>query len=512
MFDTTCKNILVRGVNWIGDSVMILPSLRALKEVVPKNKISLLIKPWVSPIFERNPNIDEIILYDDTHKGFLGKLKLSRLLNKKSFCSTILFQNAFDAALIAFLARIPERAGYNRDGRGFLLTTKVPVTENILKIHHIFYYLNLLKHIGLNAEYSRPYIYLADTERFYARDLLKDMKRPILGINPGATYGSAKRWLPERFAEVANWFIKDTGGSIVIFSGKNEIDIAQEIDKRILDNKLFLAGKTSLRDLIALISECDVFVTNDSGPLHISYAVRTPLVAIFGSTDPQLTGPPTDEHGMNHVVLSPDLPCSPCFERTCRNNDMQCMYEITSDDVYYGIKKVLPDKGAVFFDRDGTLCKDTGYLNTMNNLQIFPEVDQIALLAQKGFKCIGITNQSGIARKIVNEEFVKEVNNIFINTYGFDDFYYCPHHPDDRCPCRKPEPEMLLRAKLKHKIDLKKSYVVGDKEDDMLSAKTVGAKAVLVQTGEIQESQNSDFIAKNLTEAVKWILENEKSS
>ena len=129
------------------------------------------------------------------------------------------------------------------------------------------------------------------------------------------------------------------------------------------------------------------------------------------------------------------------------------------------------------------------------------------LLKEKGFKLIGITNQSGIAKGIVNEEFVKEINSVFIKQYGFDDFYYCPHNPDDHCPCRKPEPEMLLRARVKHRIDLKKSFVVGDKEADMLLAEAVGAKGILVQTGEAKESQYADFIAKDLKEAVDWILE-----
>jgi heptosyltransferase-2 len=512
MFDKSCKNLLVRGVNWIGDSVMTLPALRALRKAMPETKISLLVKPWVSPLFEKNPNIDEIITYSDKYKGIMGEIKLSRMLNKKKFCGAILFQNAFDAALITFLAGIKERAGYNRDGRGPLLTTAVPVPKDKRKVHQINYYLNLLEQLGINAKYSDPYIYLTLDERLQARKFLQDMKRPIVGINPGATYGSAKRWLPKRFAEIANWFIKDTGGSVVIFGAKSEIDKADEIYKnmnpefRNSDSILSMAGKTSLREIISLISECDVFVTNDSGPLHIAYAVGTPMVAIFGSTDPELTGPPPGANENSNMVITPDLSCSPCFERTCKNNDMGCMYAITSDDVYYGIKKILPDKPAVFFDRDGTLCRDVGYLNKYDDLHIFNDIDIVKLLKERGFKLIGVTNQSGIARGIVDEGFVKEVNNIFIKQYGFDDFYYCPHHPDDHCLCRKPEPKMLLRARAEHRIDLKKSYVIGDKEADMLLSKAVGAKGILVQTGEAKDSQHADFIAKDLKEAVNWIL------
>jgi heptosyltransferase-2 len=136
----------------------------------------------------------------------------------------------------------------------------------------------------------------------------------------------------------------------------------------------------------------------------------------------------------------------------------------------------------------------------------------IKQLKEKGMQLIGISNQSGIARGIVDEGFVKDVNNMFMKQYGFDDFYYCPHHPDEHCPCRKPEPEMLLRARAQHGINLKKSYVVGDKEADILLAKAVGAKGILVQTGKLKESQDADFIAKNLTEAVNWIIKQNNRS
>ena len=182
------------------------------------------------------------------------------------------------------------------------------------------------------------------------------------------------------------------------------------------------------------------------------------------------------------------------------------MYAITSDDVYLALKQILPEHRAVFFDRDGTLCKEVGYLNNFDNFTIFPEIDHVRLLREKGFKLIGVTNQSGVAKGIIKEEFVQDMNKIFIERYGFDDFYYCPHHPDEHCPSRKPEPRMLLRARAKHRIDLKKSYVVGDKETDILLAKAVSAKGILVKTGKDKESPDADYEAKNLKDAVDFII------
>lgn len=519
MTDKT-KNILIRGVNWIGDAVMTMPAIRALRKAYPDSKISLFVKIGVAPLFEKDPNIDEIILYSDEFKGIRGKIKLSRIVRQKKFSQAILLQNAFDAALIPILSGIPERIGYSRDGRGFLLTNAIPIDKKILSLHHIDYYLNLLNSIGIETPYRKPWIYLALEERLWAKKQLNDLKRPIIGINPGATYGSAKRWIPERFAEVAYRIITELAGSIVLFGSPREAEISDEIVKNLKSmspssiprySLLLMAGKTNLRELASLISECDVFVTNDSGPMHLSYAVGTPLVAIFGSTDPNLTGPLNvkaqgSKLKVHDIVIKKDIECSPCFGRECRRGDLACMEAISADEVFDALKKLIPKHKAVFFDRDGTLCRDVGYLNKYDDFQIFAEIDNVELLKERGFKLIGVSNQSGIARGIVEEDFVNEINEIFIKRYNFDGFYYCPHHPDEHCPCRKPEPQMLLRARVEHGIDLKKSYVVGDKDDDMLLAKAVGAKGVLVLTGQHKESSYADFVAKDLKEVVDFIV------
>jgi len=510
MIDKSCKNLLVRGVNWIGDAVMTLPALKALRKGLPDAKISLLVKPWVAPLFENNPDINEIITYEDRHQGLTGKLRLSSELKKKEFCASLLFQNAFDGALIAFLSRISSRIGYNRDYRGLLLTDAVPFDNDDRKIHHVHYYLSLIKKAGIDSEYSLPYIYLSLEERLRARDALKNLNRPVIGINPGATYGSTKRWPPENFADVSKRIISEIGGSVVIFGSKDEAVIAEEIERILgyqpsaISRQLNLSGKTNLRELASLISECDILLTNDSGPMHIGYAVGTPLIAIFGSTDPALTGP----LGKGNIVIKKNAECSPCFKRKCDKQEIACMNAITPDEVFDAVKQLAPKSRAVFFDRDGTLCEDAGYLNKFADLKIFKQAEEVRLLKQAGFKLIGISNQSGIARGLVDENFTEEVNNIFINQYGFDNFYYCPHHPDEHCSCRKPEPAMILNARAEYNIDLKKSYIIGDKEADMLLAKAAGAKAILVLTGQGKESSNADYTAKDLKEAVEWILKN----
>jgi heptosyltransferase-2 len=161
---------------------------------------------------------------------------------------------------------------------------------------------------------------------------------------------------------------------------------------------------------------------------------------------------------------------------------------------------------AVFLDRDGTLCEDVGYLSRWDDFKVFPDIIELNSLKSKDYKLIGITNQSGVERGIVGEDFVREVNSVFTERYGFDGFYYCPHHPDKGCSCRKPRPGMALRARDEHGLDLSASYVVGDKEADMLLARAIGARGVLVLTGEAKESESADYVARDLKEAVAWIL------
>jgi len=503
------ENILIRGVNWIGDAVITLPAIRAIRRAFPGARISLLVRPWVYEIFRRNPYIDEIILYDT------GRLKLVKELRKRRFDMAILLQNAFDAALITWLAGIPERIGYKRDMRGPLLTHAVPVEKSTEKRHQVYYYLDLLSSIGIKAEDEQPYLHLLYEEREHARGILKeafgdDNESPVIGINPGATYGPAKRWPAGRFAELASRIIKEFNARIVIFGDESELSIADEIVQKIKSRTpdsesqiLDMSGKTDLRELASLISACDVFVTNDTGPMHIASALLVPTVAIFGSTDHRATAP----FGEGHRVITKNLTCSPCLKRECPEGHLRCMTEITVDEVLNAIKDGLPVNRAVFLDRDGTLIEDRHYLNSFDGLRILEGVKEgLAQLRSRGLKLIGITNQSGIARGIVDESFIRESNKYLMSELGMDDFYYCPHHPDEHCPCRKPEPMMILKARLRHRINLRRSFVIGDRESDIMLARQVGAKGILI----CQDipSTSAHFVAKSIKEAVEWISKN----
>jgi heptosyltransferase-2 len=165
---------------------------------------------------------------------------------------------------------------------------------------------------------------------------------------------------------------------------------------------------------------------------------------------------------------------------------------------------------AVFFDRDGTLCAEADYLARWEDFRVFDEIGELGRLKELGFKIIGITNQSGIARGIVEESFVRGVSDFFVREHGFDAFYHCPHHPEEGCSCRKPSTGMIELAAREFDLDIKASYMIGDRELDVLTARRAGAVGILVRTGYEGESAEADFTAENLREAVDYIVGAEK--
>lgn len=501
------KRLLVRGANWIGDAVMSMPALFAIRKALPGHKISLLVKPWVAELFAKDPAIDEIIQYEKVHRDIRGKIRLGMELKKKGFDSVIFFQNTLHMSIISFISRIPERIGYARD-MGFLLTRPVPYGAEEKKKHHRQNFLNLLKMAGIDAEPADrdPWIHLYMEERTQARTLLQDLPRPVIGLYPGAAFESSVGWPPEYFGKLALKIIKDLGGSAVIFGSKKDTEAVGEINEIVNSNIISFVGAGS-RQNASLLSECDAFVSGDSGLMHMAYAVGTPVLALFGPTDPKLTGPPE-----GNIVIRKDLKCSPCLEPGCKKKDPVCMGDIKVSEVFESLEHLLPSKKAVFFDRDGTLCEDMNYLSNWKDLRLLNGIEEMKALKARNLMLVGASNQSGIGRGIVDEGFVKEVNRFFINEHGFHAFYYCPHLPGENCSCRKPSPGMLVRARRELGIDLRNSYMVGDKESDMLAASAVGARGIFIRNLNNNVPVSAWKAVDSLKDAVRTIIEAEKGT
>ena len=327
----------MRATNWVGDAVMSLPALHALRAAFPRAHISILARPWVAGLYGCEPFCDEVIPYE-AGKGWreLGtKTRIAVSLRDRQFDCAILFQNAFEAAALAWMARIPVRIGYDRDARGRLLTHAVPVPKpGEIPVHQRFYYLELLKRAGLISSYPLDAEIRLRASESAAQDgrarlAGAGLSAPFLGVSPGAAFGNAKRWLPERFAESAVKLARHRGSSVAIFGSKDETAVGEQVAREIEQAGVpvrNLAGKTSLPEFIEMAAACELFLTNDSGSMHIASALGVPTVVVFGPTDEIATGPA----GRRNAVLREPVECSPCHRRECPI-DHRCMTHVTAD-------------------------------------------------------------------------------------------------------------------------------------------------------------------------------------
>jgi heptosyltransferase-2 len=322
------SRILVRATNWVGDAVMSLPALQAIRGRFPTAHIAILAKPWVADLYAREAIADEVILYGAKSIWLTGVD-----LRRRHFDCAILLQNAFEAGWIAWLAGIPTRIGYNRDGRGLLLTRAVTVPKRgEIPGHQRFYYLELLRRAGLIEA-------LPESGAIRLERRTGAAPKRVIGVSPGAAYGTAKRWPPERFAEAAGMLATRRGASILLFGSQSERPLCEEIAHLLNGHAVTnYAGQTTLAQFIDLAAGCELFLTNDSGAMHIASALGVPTVAIFGATDDAATGP-TGAHA--RVVRVP-VECSPCLLRECPI-DHRCMTRLSAERVAQEALHLLVD-------------------------------------------------------------------------------------------------------------------------------------------------------------------------
>jgi heptosyltransferase II len=321
--------ILIRATNWVGDAIMALPALRAVRSRFPNAEITILARPYVAAIYKNQQVCDNMMFVDDKN-DLVDELRAQR------FDLALLLQNAFEAAWIAWRAGITERIGYARDGRSLLLTRAVAVPKlGEIPAHEQYYYLELLRRAGwLDSLPSESFIKLnvpEDSRQHAEEFLLSARVQPgslRIAIGAGASYGSAKCWPPDRFAALANRLQAQAQADVILFGTSTEASVSSAIAAGMSHPPIDLTGKTSIDDLPALLSQCHLFIGNDSGAMHVAAAVGLPVVAVFGPTDPFGTAPVTP-----HCSVVQEKPhCSPCFLRRCPT-DHRCMTRVTPDAV-----------------------------------------------------------------------------------------------------------------------------------------------------------------------------------
>ncbi len=327
------QGVLVRAPNWIGDAVMATPTLTALRAGWPHTRIAVLGRAGITEVLAGHPAIDEVVIDDHRgrHQGLAGRWRLASEIRGRGFDAALLLPNSFDAAVVVALARVPTRVGYRTDGRGPLLTHALPPSPSPLP-HMTRYYLGLLAAWGLAGDHRAVSLAVTAAERDTARLRLDEWgAQPsdrIVALNPGAAYGSAKRWPAERFAAVAQRVVRD-GGFAVVLGAATERALGDAIAAGLGRRVVNAAGLTTIRDAMAILTWCHRLVTNDSGPMHVAAALGVPVTAIFGPTDPRATSP----IGQRVSLLQHPVDCAPCRYRDCPI-DHRCMTAVTVDEVY----------------------------------------------------------------------------------------------------------------------------------------------------------------------------------
>jgi lipopolysaccharide heptosyltransferase II len=344
------RKVMVRTTNWIGDAVLSLPALEALRARLPEAEIVAVSKPWVSEVYANHPAVTRQIVYDPDgeHRGAQGFRKLVAALAAEKFDTAVLLQNAFHAAWMVWRARIPQRIGYARDGRSPLLTDAVEPPPSAYYGHQAYYYLELLFRSGLidSIEPVREVRLTLDRkEKHWGLKALESLGLPgprnLVGLCPGAAFGPAKRWPAERFADLADRLVSGLHADILIFGSRHEKPLAEVIAREMEHTPTIVSGTTTLRQSMALMERCRLIVSNDSGPMHLAAALGTPVVALFGSTDERATGP----IGPRARVVKHGVACSPCGLRECPIN-FRCMLGLSVDEVYRAALRLVKETSA----------------------------------------------------------------------------------------------------------------------------------------------------------------------
>jgi len=336
------KNILVRMPNWLGDLVMATPIIQDLRDRYPEANITAMCQANVGALLEHDPHLNEIYSFKKP-SGWIHRPQHTDIidtLRRGEYDLGVLLTNSFSSAWWFWRGHVANRIGFSTNLRSCLLNKAVPFPANKETQHLVLTYKALLEPLGIPISSTPPTLYVSDGEKKHAMDRLElDGYRPhqhiLIGINPGAAYGSAKCWLPDRFHALTKRLLEDPRIVVAYFGDPVGAPLVNEICTGFDDRVINFAGRTTIRELMALIQSCAVMLTNDSGPMHIAAALKTPLVALFGSTSDVKTGP----YG-GGIIIHKHVECSPCYKRVCPI-DFRCMKKIEVDEVYQAIQRQI---------------------------------------------------------------------------------------------------------------------------------------------------------------------------
>lgn len=528
------NRILIVRLSSMGDIILTLPVIEALKKELPRSKIFFLCKKKYKSLLLDHPHIDQVIEFDPqkNHKGIYGFWRLTKELKELKFDLILDLHSNLRSFFIRNLSRAKLKIKYNKRWIARVLLVYLKPFE-IKSKHTLNCYMKSLQKLGIKSESRTLRFYLNEEDRVWANGFLSengwDGRKILLGIAPGARW-ETKSWNKERFARVAEILSLKFPLDVVLLGDETDTNTIEWIFEDLSGNelstknlKIIKAIGLPLSKVAGLFKKCDVLVTNDSGLMHLASFLKVPVVAIFGPTHPQLGFAPL---GQNNIVITVNEKCSPCSlhgKRKCHRKERYCMDRILPEEVAEKASRFLGQGKAVFVDRDGTLIQDKNFISKLEEVEFVPgSIQAVRTLKDLGYKVVIISNQSGIGRGILTKKVVEEINDFILNQLKekgvfIDGVYYCPHRPDENCSCRKPNLGLINQASLELNLSLKNSWVIGDKLSDVMLGKNMGGRGVLVLTGygkkdleKTDENSNAkpDFVAKNLLDAVIWIQKN----
>ncbi len=342
------ERILIIMMGGIGNMIFLTPALKALRKACPSSRLTFLLGPYgAEKVIEGSDLMDEKIIVDfKKHRGIRGTLRLIRELRKQDFSLSIAATGAnwLKTGLLCYLAGARYRLGESFKRSFSFYNLKVPFDENI---HEVEGNIRMIERLGIKVEDKSPYIRISPEDRDFARAFFSENNlegQSVIGMHPGSGLHQArfKRWPRERFARLADCLSNDTKASVIIFGGRDEVGLAGDISGLMTTTPLLMAGKTTLSQAAALIEKCRLFISNDSGLMHVACSVRTPTVGLYGPTDYKKTGPYSD----CGLIVRKDLDCSPCYKKgKVKCTDLECLHSITVEDVLAAIDGLMKSKG-----------------------------------------------------------------------------------------------------------------------------------------------------------------------
>lgn len=324
------ERVLVKSTNWLGDVVMTVPALRAVRGAFPRARLSILVRRELASFFAGSRWVDEVLAHPvRPGSGRIAEaLAIARELRARAFDLAVILPRSFEAAFWAAVGGIPARVGYASQGRSLLLTKRVAVDPAVESRHQVERHLHLVRAgLGIDGDAADHRPDVDGAARARIDEWLAGRRRrrgPLIALAPGAAYGPAKEWPAAHYATLVDRLAADHDAEAVLVGAPSERAKCVEVAERSASGALVAAGETTIAELIALLDAASGFAGNDSGAMHVAGALGRPSVGIFGSTSPERTGP----LGSRARVLYDRIECSPCYDRRCRFGHTNCLVGI----------------------------------------------------------------------------------------------------------------------------------------------------------------------------------------